>query len=203
MKNKSCLTALLILLATIMAGCSSSQPNNYYLLSTPPGPTPAGTQPSVGIGPIEVPQYLKRNSMVYGEPGNQLHISDHERWAEPLSDGIQRVLSLNLASQLDTQSIQTYPWSSAQTPAYGVEVTLLALDAGADTATLVAEWRVRKPREGREVGRRISRIERPLSTPEFTGAVVAPAYSELLFRLSQEIAAVISTDLEQATSRQN
>jgi uncharacterized lipoprotein YmbA len=200
MKKLICLTTTLSLFALLVA-CSSSHPSNYYRLSIPPGPTPNGNGPSIGTGPITVPQYLKRNSMVYGAGDNRIEISPNERWAEPLSDGIQRVMSLNLARELDTQSIQTFPWPASQAPDYGVKLTLLELDASAGKASLVVEWSVRKPGEGGEVGQRISRLELPLNQAEFSGAAVAPAYSELLYQLSREIAAVISADLEKNTGR--
>lgn len=188
-----------LLLTTLMAGllvaCSTTSPHTYYMLTTSWAEIPSGNTPSLGIGPIEVPEYLNRSGIMYGTNDNQLVISSYERWAEPLSDGIERVLGFNLALVLDTQSLQTFPWTRGQGPDYGVQVSVLSMDANEREASLAAEWRIRAPGEKRMVSHRISQLTTPMAAGAFSAAAIASAYSELLRMLSEDIAAAIRDDI--------
>ncbi|TXS92120.1 membrane integrity-associated transporter subunit PqiC [Parahaliea maris] len=181
-----------LLLALLLAACGSTPQSKYYRLSAT-GSGGEGVSPSLGIGPIVIPEYLDRNSMVFVSGDNQLHIASYERWAEPLSHGITRVLGLNLSEALDTQDIRPFPWPASDRPAYAVQVWLLELDAGADQTTLVAEWRLREPGSDREIARRIGRYQSGGSDRD--GAAMAAAYSHLLRQLTDDIARALREDM--------
>ena len=187
-------TITIALLSTlVLAGCGSSPPNRYYLLT--PGTTAeaVGQAPALGVGPVEVAAYLDRAGLASRLEGNHLHISRTERWAEPLDSGIARVLTLNLSSLLDTANVRSFPWNAREAPAVGVRVNVLALEAGETDATLVVEWQVYRPASGEMGERHLSRLSRALGagTEEAAAAQLAAACSELLYRLSQAIAAEI------------
>jgi uncharacterized lipoprotein YmbA len=184
-------TTGIALLMVLLAACGSSPRNNYYLLTSDVTEAPAGDSPSLGIGPIAVPEYLNRNSLVYSKHGNRLRISSTERWAEPLESGIKRIMSANLASKLDTQDIRSYPWDPAQSPDYGVAVSLWQLDANEQRALLEAEWRIVHPATGDSVARRIVTLRQPMSGGEFNVDRIARAYSELFEQLSTLIGETI------------
>lgn len=184
-------TAAALVLTALLTACGSTPASNYYLL-TATEQIPTGTSPSVGIGPITIPQYLNRNALVYNREGNALHIATYERWAEPLEDGLQRVLSLNLAGLLDTGSVQSFPWARERAPEYAVAVTILSLDAGNGQATLVAEWTVQRPATGEVLQRRISRLQQSLPASDTVAAELPGTYSNLLLQLSELIAAQIT-----------
>lgn len=181
----------LFALLTLLAGCGTSPPSNHYVLTPRGGGTPGSETPSLGIGPIEVPEYLNRSAMVYNRQGNQLKVSGTQRWAEPLEDGLMRVISLNLATLLDTQNVRFFPWNSNRAPDYGIKVNLLSLDANDQEAMLVAEWLVYRPDTSETVRRSISKIRQPLPDGELSPQQIAPAYSELLYQLSDVIAGAI------------
>jgi uncharacterized lipoprotein YmbA len=189
------------LLLLMVTGCGSSPRSNHYLLTTDVSTPPDGETPSLGIGPVVVPEFLNRNSMVYSRQGNQLEISSTERWAEPLEAGIKRVVGINLASSLDTQDIRYFPWNAGKPPEFGISISLLSLDADDDEATLAAEWRVFRPTTGESVVRRISHLRLALPAGTLTAQQIAPAYSELLSQLSDLIAGAIEQDL--AANQQN
>jgi uncharacterized lipoprotein YmbA len=189
------------LLLLMVTGCGSSPRSNHYLLTTDVSTPPDGETPSLGIGPVVVPEFLNRNSMVYSRQGNQLEISSTERWAEPLEAGIKRVVGINLASSLDTQDIRYFPWNAGKPPEFGISISLLSLDADDDEATLAAEWRVFRPATGESVVRRISHLRLALPAGTLNAQQIAPAYSELLSQLSALIAGAIEQDL--AANQQN
>ncbi len=180
-----------VLLVTLLAACGSSPRSNYYLLTSAVTEAPGGNTPSIGIGPIGVPEYLNRNGMVYSRQGNQLQVSTTERWAEPLEAGIKRTLAINLAGELDTQDIRYFPWEPDNAPDYGVSVSLLQLDANDQRALLAAEWRVHRPASGESVARRIVTLQQPLAGEALDAKQIAPAYSDLLAQLSKLISEAI------------
>mgnify|MGYP001570986407 FL=1 len=183
------------ILLVLLAACGSSPRSNYYLLTTDVSEAPRGDSPSLGIGPIAIPDYLNRNGMVYSREGNQLSVSSTDRWAEPLDSGIKRTLAVNLASQLNTQDIRYFPWDTDKAPDYGVSVNLLQLDANHQRALIAAEWKVFHPVSGKAVARRIVTLEQPLPNGVLEVQHIAPAYSQLLTQLSRLISDAIEEDL--------
>jgi hypothetical protein len=182
-------------LPLVLPGCGSTPASKYYLLSAQVKQIPSGTSPTVGVGPIEIPEYLNRHAMVYKREGNRLHIASFERWAEPLDSSILRVLRLNLASMLNTQDVQAFPWHSSNRPEYGVAVTILNLDANNERANLVVEWRLSRPHSEKTLMRRIDELQYDLPTGALNATEVAAAYSELFYQLSSKIAAEIAADV--------
>jgi uncharacterized lipoprotein YmbA len=185
-------TAVILWLAMLVAACSSTPLGNHYVLTSPGAGTPSGDSPALGIGPIEIPEYLKRNGLVYNREGSRLHISQTERWAEPLDSGIARVVTINLATLLDTQDVRPFPWHPERPPAFGVQIRIVTLNANDQEAELVAEWLVYRAANGLPLQRRISRLERPMPAGDLQVSAIPAAYSELLLALSQAIAAAIT-----------
>lgn len=194
MNKKVVSLAWVFTLALLLVGCGSSPPNNYYLLSAHEFPASGGETPSVGVGPIKIPEYLSRESMVYNRAGNTLHVASLDLWAEPLVDGVQRVVVLNLAGLLNTQDVQFFPWHPKRAPQYGVKVNVLKLEATAQQVLLTAEWLVYRPDSSEQVKRHISQLQSPLAAESPEAEQVAVAYSELLYQLSEIIAAAITSD---------
>jgi uncharacterized lipoprotein YmbA len=190
---------LALTLPLLLPAClSSTPPSNYYMLSATVATEPRGVEPSIGVGPITIPEYLNRQSMVYSREGNRLHIDPYERWAEPLQNGIARVVSLNLAALLGTQSIQIFPWSASRAPDYGLALNLLELDADTERAALVVEWKLRRP-NGQPVARQISHLSQPLDGT-VSGERIAHAYSALLQQLAERVAREIRADQDHTAS---
>ena len=181
----------------VLGGCGTSPASNYYLLSAKTSGQPSGIKPSLGVGPIEIPEYLNRNAFIYNRDGNKLHIENFERWAEPLDSGIERVLRLNLASLLNSEDVQAFPWSRSDQPEYGVKVSVLNLDANDRSASLIAEWHLHRPQGNETIVRRLSELHHSLPPGPIVAADIAPAYSELLQQLSELIAAAILEDYAQ------
>jgi uncharacterized lipoprotein YmbA len=187
-----------VILPIALLGCGTTPASKYYLLSAEASSFPDGASPSVGVGPIEIPEYLNRNALIYSREGNRLHIANFERWAEPLDSSIGRVVRLNLASLLNTQNTQAYPWSENERPEYAVEVTVINMDANDQQARLIAEWHIYTPVNRETIARKISNLEYDMPAGPATAAEVAPAYSKLLLQLSEIIAAAISEDIAAA-----
>ncbi len=187
-------TGLLVLLV-LLAGCGSSPSIEHYFLTAKPAEPPFGDTPSLGIGPVQIPEYLNRSALVYSRQGNKLKVSNTAHWAEPLEDGLQRVLSLNIGVLVGTQNVRMFPWDPHRAPDYGIKITLLHLDANDSEAHLVAESLIYRPDNSATVRRRTNRVSLPLTNGPLSTQDIAPAYSELLYRLSEIIANDIKADL--------
>jgi uncharacterized lipoprotein YmbA len=182
-----------LLLLALLAGCGSSPPINYYVLSAQDGAAQGGNTPSLGVGPVVIPEYLNRANLVTERERNTLTIARFDHWAEPLEDGIKRVLAINLAGLMNTQNVYTFPWRPEQAPEYGVRINLLQLDASEREATLAAEWQVYRPGATGALARRLSRLHHPLPGGSPRPEQIAGAYSALLFQLSEAIAGAIES----------
>jgi len=189
------ITLSLCLLLCLLS-CASSPPSNFYRLTPAVDHAPGGSTPSLGIGPVDIPEFLNRNALVYTRGGNQLQLAESERWAEPLDDGVTRVLGLNLSALLQTETLRFFPWDLRQAPDYGVRINILDLDARDGQAILVADWLLYRPGNGATIASGISQFSKALPAGELQAAQLPAAYSALLFELSQTIAAAITVEMQ-------
>jgi uncharacterized lipoprotein YmbA len=186
--------AVLVLGAATM-GCSfRSAPPKTYLLS-PASPVPAAAPasssqgPVVGVGPVAIPAYLDRSPMVVRVGGDEVQLSADHYWAEPLKDGVARVIAENLAVMVPTDAVALFPWRSPWTVAYRVTVEILRLDGPlGGPVVLSARWRLLDG-EGKELALRAATLSEPVGDASH-GALVA-AQSRMLAAMSRDIAAEI------------
>lgn len=182
--------ACLALVAILAAGCASSPSTGLYLLAALPQPAPAQTFPdSLGIGPVSLPDYLDRLQVVARGASGELAVSDTERWAEPLHEGLARVLDQNLAALLGTQRIVRFPWPASLAPDVQVAVEVLRFDAEPGASLrLEARWSVRVRGGETVVEPSLTRIEVPSGN---SADQRVRAHSEAASRLAREIASAL------------
>src|SRR5208283_397215 len=127
-------------------GCAGNAPSRYYVLSPVTGENrvaPDASCPSVGIGPIKLPEYVNRPQIVTRTTPNELTLSYFDLWAEPLSDSVPRILAENLSRLLCTKEVVLFPWKPSRVPDYRVEVELQKMDGTLGrTFSLEAWWSV-------------------------------------------------------------
>ena len=178
-------------LLLLLTACGSSPPSHLYRLTAASGALGGEQQPSLGIGPIEIPEFLNRSALVYTRGENRLLVSGTDLWGEPLAQGVQRIMGLNLAQLLNTENLSYFPWDSRHPPQYGVRISVLDLDANDQEATLTADWLLFHPATGDVISKRISQYSKPLPAGTFAPSELPPAYSTLLYQLSETIADAI------------
>jgi uncharacterized lipoprotein YmbA len=99
--------AALVLLA---AGCATSAPERFYTLESIGPASPAVKSVSrVTLARVTVPVLVDRPEMVFQGDAGQVEISEQNRWAEPLRDGVGRVLAEDLTTRLGGALVTTYP----------------------------------------------------------------------------------------------
>ncbi|RMH06722.1 MAG: membrane integrity-associated transporter subunit PqiC [Nitrospirae bacterium] len=175
-------------------GCAETQPSRFYLLQpvapVPPQPVslPAGL--AVGLGPIELPEYLDRPQMVTFLSLHEVHLAEFHNWVEPLSDMIPRVLAENLTRLLNTEAVFIYPWKRANPVAYHIPVTFIRFDASQrGEISLVARWAILTGLDRQTLLQKRSEIH--LQARGNTHEALAAALSEALARFSQELAKAV------------
>jgi uncharacterized lipoprotein YmbA len=207
MSRRALIRRLLGLATSIgLAGCAVSDPTQYYTLGqaaagsavsrTSASPQGNAVEPGtvgIGVGPVILPGYLARSQIVIRTGTDQVELSMFHRWAEPLEDGIARILAEEIGAQVPTERIVTFPWRGvvARTLQYQVVVAVLRFDGrrGGDI-TLDTRWRI-LGRDGNElVFRRSTMIE---ATERSGYEPMVAAMARALSALGREIGAEIRT----------
>jgi uncharacterized lipoprotein YmbA len=193
----STLLALVVALAasaTLLSSCNTGLPTRLYVLtpltrveSVPQASGVRGV--SIGVGPVELPQYVNRLQIVTGHNSTELQSAAGAEWAEPLPDGFTRILAENLSLLLATDRVAIFPWKSF-VPEYQVviEVTHFLGQPGGEVS-LVALWSILR-KNGTE-----ALVSKKSSFRESTGSAeyeaLAAAMSRTVAALSRDIAAVV------------
>jgi len=184
--------AILILctLATLLTGCASTKPSQFYTLSPSAitsGATSAST--SISVGPVSVPAVVDRPQIVVRTGTNQVLIAEFDRWASPLKGDIARVVAENLVSMLGTPQVTVFPQSTSAEASYRAGINILRFESEPGrAATLDALWTVSSRKDGQ------SRSGRTTITEPTQGggyAELVAAHSRALGQLSGEIAKTI------------
>jgi len=139
--------AALLLLATALAGCASrSLRVEEYILTVrteaPAEPAPgAAADPVIGVGPIDVPGYLRRPEIVTRDADGSLDVRPSERWGEDLGGGFARALAGDLASLVPSSRVVVQPFPAPLRPDVVVAVQILRFEPVADgPVELDAQW---------------------------------------------------------------
>jgi uncharacterized lipoprotein YmbA len=194
----------------LVAGCSvlSPQPDNsrFYIL-TPvsdgdsiaslAAPTAPNSHLTIGVGPVDFPDYLRRLSVVTRVAPNRIELSDQKRWAEPLDKNFVRVLSENLASLLNTYRIEKFPWALKTQVDYQIEVDVQRFETNSDGQTqLIASWIIRDGSSSKILYASKTNTGSPAGTDE---ASASGALSNDLAMLSKEIASHLTALIQRHT----
>jgi uncharacterized protein len=193
--------AVALVLATSQNACMfRAQPDSfrYYTLASSAEPSVRSASGlTVGLGPVTLPGYLSRSSLVTRVDDTRVHYAEGDLWAEPLGKQFTRTLSENLSRALDGARIIDYPWYPSAPIDVTVAVNVLAFEVDSTgAATLSAGWALRDP-HSRQVGSEgQSTIVEPAGGPpgEAAGGAAVAALSRALAQLSREVAVGIVTN---------
>ena len=196
--RKSGAGVVLFVVVLLLSGClSRSSPKvTYYSFLTM---TQLGEVQSVaslpdvrlGIGPIAIPDSLKRSQIATRQHGNQYAFDEFNRWAGVLERDLTSVLGENLGQLLGVEKIGFFPWIHHFKPTYRVMIDVIRLDGALDgEVVLSARWAI-SDTEGKEflVGKK-SVYRQPLEAASY--AALIKAESQVVTELSKEIAGEIA-----------
>jgi len=179
---------ILCVVATLLAGCASTRPSQFYTLS-PSAVSPVATSAniSISVGPVSIPAVVDRPQIVVRTGANQVSIAEFDRWASPLKGDIARVVAENLLSMLRTPQVTVFPQSTAAEASYRVVIDILRFESEPGKAAILdALWTVSCKKDGQFRRGRTS-ITEPAQGSGY--AELVAAHSRALGRLSGDIAA--------------
>lgn len=187
----------LLAACAVFAGClgqRAPEVTYYSLLSMAQlGPVTA-LQPHpglpIGIGPITIPEALKRSQLVTRDKQNIYHFDEFHRWAGILEKDMALVVGDNLGDLLATDKIAFFPWMHNFKPTYRVIVDIIQFDGElSGEATLSARWAIADTAGKTTLASGKSVYRQPVAGGDYTG--LARAESLLLADLSKELAGEI------------
>jgi uncharacterized lipoprotein YmbA len=194
----------IVLSCCLLLACQHSPQKNYYYLTAQLNPAQnslasqeqqtAQTQNNqtgqlIGIGPIEIADYLHRSQIIDNQSNNSINMADNAFWAEPLDKSIARVIALNLTQVNSSRNFVYFPWRSDSKPRYSLRVRVDELSRTSNHAKLNANWEL----VDNDTKSNLLRKNFIHSTSVDSGAkALAQAYSKLLADLSKEIDAELN-----------
>jgi len=153
---------------------------------------------TLGLGPLTFPDYAMGRELVSRQGPTGLAPSPDERWAEPLDEGIARVLASDLEFVTGARLLP-YPWFATDAPAARVRIRFERFELEQRArAVLAASWRLENGSGEVLQERRFSTV-RELTDPHGAGAVLE--LSQCLVELSEDIAAAWRSAAGRATAR--
>ncbi len=184
----------LFLISLVFVGCISRHAPSVayfsFLNMSQLGETQTMTSLSgvnLGIGPVMIPETLKRSQVVTRRDVNQYEFNEFNRWAGILEKDIAKVLGDNLDQLLGVDEIAEFPWPKYFNPTYRVIVDIEQLDGDLKKeAVLSARWAITDASGKNQLVARKSVHRTPLENADYPELVEAE--SQLLAILSKEIA---------------
>lgn len=139
-----------VMTGTALLGAGGCSPmTNYYTLSqvgeaAPRSERTAAAPALIGIGPVELPDYVDIPQIVVRTGSNTLDQATFDQWGGSLDDMLPRVLVDDLALRLPSDNFVTFPQAGDLAFDYRVPVTISQFDvSSAGEAVVVARWQVR------------------------------------------------------------
>ena len=178
-----------ILVLGLLSACGKSIPTNYYTLLSRAETETTDKLPksTLRIARVAIPQYLERESIaVRKEDHVQLAVDSIHLWAEPLSDGIRRVLQREMTPPLLRRGLTVLPLASEESGTYTLLVDILRLDGEfTRSVDFAAQWSLVESRTNTVLDDGIFTAQEELRTSSYQDLVLAE--STLIRSLSAHI----------------
>ena len=175
----------------LLAGCGGTQPTmHYYQLAPTALPVTSGAEGlsdlAIEVGPVTIPEMLKRQEIVIRGEGNQYRLTELHRWAGLLEKDMTAVIIENLGKQLGTEKVASYPSAIYFESDYRIIIEILSLTGKpGELVTLRAGWTIIN-RSGEQIlERKISEYQQQLTDPSIDSLVQAE--NQVITMLCQEI----------------
>jgi len=196
LQNFSAPCLVIYLLALMAAGCSSTPPVEFYTLASLPMMEMESHEQSairditIGIGPVQLPQFLNRPQIVIRSGPNKLTVSEFHRWGGYFDQDFLRVLAQDISILLPTNRVVEFPWEDRTDPDYRIEFNVQQFDGQPGNFVLLnTVWTIQERKGKKALYARRSIIRQPVSGNDYDALVAA--HSQALAVLSREIAAAI------------
>lgn len=181
-------------LIMLFSGCGGTPPMHYYQLTptTLADEQPAEKLPdlAIGVGPISIPEMLKRQEIVSRSEDNELRVATQHRWGGLLEKDLTAAIMENLGRQMGTDQVLSFPWPVYFKPDYRVVIDILELTGDPQNlVTLRAGWSLVDGSGEQLLIRKVSSYQQTAS--EQTVGAMVEAQNQVIAQLSQEISAAL------------
>ena len=194
---------LSLIFATVLlvSACGSSPPVRYYTLSTSSAVTPDDPADAaiLGLGPLDIPEYLNRNQIVTRGNGAELIVNDFSHWAEPLDKAVHRVIAAEVDNLMSDVVVVPFPYDAVVRTDVDYRLFGKVDRFEADTSgnvVLDIQWTVAIPGVRMILPPRRSSYEARATSAGDPGSVAA-AMDETLRQFSRDIAARLGPVLQE------
>ncbi len=175
----------------LLSGCFGgvSKPSAFYMLSSEKGILPVSqVKTTIGVWPVDVPEFLDKPQIVLNETDTQMHVSETNRWSEPLSLVTQRVLIEDLQQLLPNAYVQTKGYDDNAFKRL-IEVEVNSMTGRLSQEAGLSVWWIVKNSAGSVIVRK--RFDKTLPLTSNSYADYVKVQSQLWRDLAREIATQI------------
>jgi uncharacterized lipoprotein YmbA len=201
MKKRILAVAIALTLSSLillLVGCAGrSKPSRFYVLSPMADPefamksaSEGRNDISIGIFPVSLPKYLKKQQIVTRTGDNELYLAEYDRWAGRIEEDIGRVIAENLSLMLATDQILSYPPIETNGQDYNIQIVINRFDGRlGGEIQLIAQWAVFDGQGKKVYGVKTTHIREPARGNGYADMVAAQSRALAVF--SHELADVI------------
>ena len=145
----------------------------------------------IGVGPITLPEALKRSQIVTRSGEYRYSYAESHRWTGDMEHEISRALAENVSVLLGTERVAVFPWGRVLSPDYRIVLDIQEFDGvrGGD-ASLKVRWAVSDGKGRNLLAVKKSLVKHPTGGDTYEALV--RAQSETLALLSREICGEIA-----------
>lgn len=189
---------ILLMLSVFVVACGTSPPVQYYSLQPvePVLENDAENSIIVRLGPLRIPEYLKRPQIVTRTDNAEVIIDDFSRWAEPLDQAMHSVVASNLDSLLSDVIVIAYPYITAIDFDYWILGGVSRFDADENgKVTLIVQWGLMDSKRNTILAPLRRQFEAQTTGSNDPGAI-ATAMSDVLNQFSHEIAEQLDSAID-------
>ena len=193
--------------AGVLAACGHSAPTRFFTLdpvapAAPPASAYAG--PPLKLTAVDIPPALDREELVSELSGGEVRVHDFEHWEAPLGQVARQAMILDLAARLPAGAVLG-PSAPGGAGVATLSADIVSFQAGPGGATLQAGWSLTLPGLPDAPTPRVWRaplaeLQAPAAGGD--GAATAEAFSALLAKLSDQIAAALPAQVARLQAEQ-
>lgn len=143
-------------LALALVGCGRSTPTNYYLLESGIEAMQVESLPkrTLRVAQVQTPGYLQRNNIVSRVQGqNKLILAEFHLWAEPLNNGVRRVIEETLLEPLVGNGINVLPPATEERGDFTLLLDVQRFDGNFQEKAALESWWTLVNRDDKPIAR--------------------------------------------------
>lgn len=191
------LIASFVLIVSIY-GCGTSA-SNFFILTPDndykPTNTSAESHISIGIGDVELPDYLRKPQIATYSKNNEITFDEYNRWAEPLDENIARILIENLSAMIPTDNIYLFMWPKEDPNIFQISISIDRFGLLSDsTVVLNTRWSISGSNKKSLLLTEKSEYQEKVVSLDY--GHISSIMSNLIAKLSEDVASEVKRQAE-------